>query len=227
MRKYLLILLICQSSFSFSQKFGAKVGISYSTDILTFVNLGISYEHKLTDKLSLNTELARSIRGYVSEVQYVNPNGLSLGFGNEGIIQSYLELPVQLRLYLDKNHKFSVNSGVYFSYSLKRSIQVQKDGNKSITGLMPDDLEKGFDSSVLGASKVDYGINLGLNYSLKKIPLNFDLRFYKGFTKQEQHKLFFLSNFQPNDPFAKYNGNNVVADLQTISGLEFSIGYKF
>lgn len=227
MRKYLLILFIFQSTLSFSQKIGAKVGISYSTDILTFVNLGISYEHKLSDKLSLNTELNRSVRGYISEVQYVNSTGQSLGIGNEGIIQSYLELPIQLKLYLDKNHKFSVNSGVYISYSLNRSIQVQKDVNKSITGLIPEELEKGFDGSVLGASKVDYGINLGLNYSLKKIPLNFDLRFYKGFTNQEQHKLFFFSNFQPNDPFAQYNGNNTVADLQTISGLEFSIGYKF
>jgi Outer membrane protein beta-barrel domain len=227
MKKYLLILFICQSAFSFSQKFGAKVGISYTTNIVTFVNLGVSYEHKLTDKLSLNTELNRSVRGYISEVQYVNPNGLSLGIGNEGIIQSYLELPVQLKLYLDKNHKFSVNPGIYFSYSLRRSIQVQKDANKSVNGLTSEELEKGFDGSILGASKVDYGVNLGLNYSLKKIPLSFDLRFYKGFTKQEQHKLFFLGNFQPNDPFANSNGNKGIADLQTISGLEFSIGYKF
>ncbi len=227
MKKCLLILFICQSTFSFSQKFGAKVGISYSTNIVTFVNLGVSFEHKLTDKLSLNTELNRSVRGYISEVQYVNSIGQSLGIGNEGIIQSYLELPVQLKIYLDKNHKFSVNPGIYLSYSLKRSIQVQKDANKSVNGFTSEELEKGFDGSVLGASKVDYGINLGVNYSLKKIPLNFDLRFYKGFTKQEQHKLFYLGNFQPNDPFANFNGNKVIADLQTISGLEFSIGYKF
>jgi hypothetical protein len=227
MKKCLLILFICQSTFCFSQKFGAKVGISYSTNIVTFVNLGVSFEHKLTDKLSLNTELNRSVRGYISEVQYVNSIGQSLGIGNEGIIQSYLELPIQLKIYLDKNHKFSVNPGIYLSYSLKRSIQVQKDANKSVNGFTSEELEKGFDGSVLGASKIDYGINLGVNYSLKKIPLNFDLRFYKGFTKQEQHKLFYLGNFQPNDPFANFNGNKVIADLQTISGLEFSIGYKF
>ena len=227
MKKYLLILFIFQSTVSFAQKFGAKVGISYSTDIITFVNLGVSYEHKLTDKLSLNTELNRSVRGYISQVQYVDPTGQSLGIGNEGIIQSYLELPIRLKFYVDKSHKFSLNSGVYFSYSLSRKIQLKKDGNKSSTGLIAEELEKGFDGSVLGASKIDYGINLGMNYALKKIPLNFDLRFYKGFTKQEQHKLFYLDNFQQIDPFARFNGNNTVADLKTISGLEFSVGYKF
>lgn len=229
MKKLLLILLLLQSTFSFSQKFGARIGLSFSDQIISLPNIGFLYEIPLTNKLSLSTELNRTVRGHIVDVLYLDVRGASLAYGNEGIVNSFVELPVHLKLHLNKNSNqntgFSLKAGPYIGYSLKRSLFVQ-------SGIMDSDWlrdkAKEFDDSTIGASKIDYGINLGLVYGLKKIPLNFELRYYKGFSKQERQNLYFYDKFQPNDPFD--NGLIDYVDgpkINDIGGFEWSVGYRF
>lgn len=229
MKKLLLILLLLQSTFSFSQKFGARIGLSFSDQIISLPNIGFLYEIPLTNKLSLSTELNRTVRGHIVDVLYLNSTGNSLAHGNEGIVNSFLELPVHLKLHLNKNNNpntgFSLKAGPYIGYSLKRTLFLK-------SGIMDSDWlrdrAKEFDGSTIGASKIDYGINLGLVYGLKKIPLNFELRYYKGFSKQERQNLYFYDKFQPNDPFD--NGlidYDIGPQVNDIGGFEWAVGYRF
>lgn len=229
MKKLLLILLLSQSTFSFSQKFGARIGLSFSDQIISLPNIGFLYEIPLTNKLSLSTELNRTVRGHIVDVLYLNSTGNSLAHGNEGIVNSFLELPVHLKLHLNKNNNpntgFSLKAGPYIGYSLKRTLFL-KSGIWDSDWLR--DKAKEFDDSTIGASKIDYGINLGLVYGLKKIPLNFELRYYKGFSKQERQNLYFYDKFQPNDPFD--NGLIDYVDgpkINDIGGFEWAVGYRF
>ncbi|MEA5404121.1 outer membrane beta-barrel protein [Arcicella sp. DC2W] len=229
MKKLLFILLLLQSTLSFSQKFGARIGLSFSDQIISLPNIGLSYEVPLTNKLSLSTELNRTVRGHIVNVSYLNSIGATLAYGDEGIVNSFVELPVHLKLHLNKNNNqntgFSLKAGSYIGYSLKRSLFL-KSGTWDSDWLR--DKAKEFDSSSLGTSKIDYGINLGLVYGLKKIPLNFELRYYKGFSKQERQDLYFYDKFQPNDPFD--NGLKDYVDgpkINDIGGFEWAVGYKF
>ncbi|MEA5260166.1 outer membrane beta-barrel protein [Arcicella aquatica] len=229
MKKHLLILLLLQSTLSFSQKFGARIGLSVSDRIISLPNIGFLYELPLTSKLSLSAELNRTLRGHIVDVLYMDAVGNSLAHGNEGIVNSFVELPVHLKIHLNKNSNqnigFSLKAGPYISYSLKRSLFVK-------SGIMDSDWlrdkAKEFDGSTLGASKIDYGINLGLVYGLKKIPLNFELRYYQGFSKQEQHNLYFYDKFQPEYPFNQGTIDYILRPkLNSIWGFEWAIGYKF
>lgn len=229
MKKLLLILLLLQSTFSFSQKIGARIGLSFSDQIISLPNIGLSYEVPLTNKLSLSTELNRTVRGHIVNVLYLDATGNSLARGNEGIVNSFIELPVHLKLHLNKssnlNTGFSLKAGPYIGYSLKRSLFLK-------SGIMDSDWlrdrAKEFDGSTIGASNVDYGINLGLVYGLKKIPLNFELRYYKGFSKQERQDLYFYDKFQPNDPFDNGLKDYVSGPkVNNIGGFEWAVGYKF
>ncbi|MBB6004718.1 outer membrane beta-barrel protein [Arcicella rosea] len=229
MKKLLFILLLLQSTFSFSQKFGARIGLSFSDQIISLPNIGFLYEIPLSNKLSLSTELNRTVRGHIVKVTYLDGIGRALAYGDEGIVNSFVELPLHLKLHLNKNNNpntgFSLKAGPYIGYSLKRTLFLK-------SGIMDSDWlrdrAKEFDGSTIGASKIDYGINLGLVYGLKKISLNFELRYYKGFSKQERQNLYFYDKFQPNDPFD--NGLKDYVDgpkINDIGGFEWAVGYRF
>lgn len=130
MKKLLLILLLLQSTFSFSQKFGARIGLSFSDQIISLPNIGFLYEIPLTNRLSLSTELNRTVRGHIVDVLYLDVRGASLAYGNEGIVNSFLELPVHLKLHLNKSNNpytgFSLKAGPYIGYSLKKNAFFEK-----------------------------------------------------------------------------------------------------
>lgn len=233
MRKISLILLFFQSLNSFSQKVGVKLGgsINYSAKIISMPNFGINYEHKLGKKTALNTELNLISRSYGPIVQFLDVSGQAVGNELETLNQIFIEIPVQVKFYLgkeaEKSKGLSVNIGGYLSYALKRNIFLQGSINYSnfaAGGANKEQLQNSFDGNTIGASKIDFGVNLGATYSLSNIPLFFDLRFYNGFTDQEVGGFTFYNTFQTTYPFG---GGISKPNFKVIQGLEFAIGYKF
>jgi hypothetical protein len=233
MKKIFLIILISQTLNSFSQKISVKVGgsINYSAKIISIPNFGVNYEHKLGKKTTLNTALNVINRSYAPIVQYLDGMGQALGNELEMLNQVFIEVPLQVKFYFgkeaEKNRGLSLNVGSYLSYSIKRSIVLQGNinyANSAAVGANQEDLQNSFDGNTIGASKIDFGVNMGVSYSLLKIPIFFDLRFYQGFTNQEVGGFVLYHTFQTTHPF----GEGIrQPNFTSIKGLEFAVGYRF
>jgi hypothetical protein len=233
MKKIILIVLISQAFNLFAQKISVKVGgsINYSAKIISIPNVGINYEYKLGKKTTLNTALNVISRGYSPIVQYLDDNGQALGNELETLNQVFIEIPIQVKFYIgkeaEKNKGLSLNLGSYLSYAIKRSIVLQGNINYSnfvAGGANKEQLQDSFDGNTIGASKIDFGVNIGASYSFIKIPVFFDLRFYQGFTDQEVGGFIFYNTFQTTYPFG---GAISKPNFKAIQGLEFAVGYKF
>lgn len=233
MKKIFLIALISQTFNSFAQKISVKIGgsFNYSAKIISIPNFGISYEHKLGKKTTLNTALNISSRSYAPIVQYLDGNGQALGNELETLNQAFIEIPLQVKFYIgreaEKNKGLSMNVGSYLSYAIKRSIVLQGKINYSnfvAGGGNREQLQNSFDGNSIGASKIDFGVNIGASYSLLRIPVFFDLRFYQGFTDQEVGGFVFYNTFQTTFPFG---AGIAQPNFTSIQGLEFAVGYRF
>lgn len=179
----------------------------------------------------MNTELNVIGRSYAPIVQYLDVNGQALGNELETLNQVFLELPIQLKFFVGKESEkykgISVNVGGYLAYSLKRNIVLQGGINYSnfvAGGANKEQLQNSFDGNTIGASKIDFGVNLGASYCVSSIPLFFDLRIYNGLTDQQVGGFTFYNTFLTTPPFG---GGTSKPNFKSIQGLEFAIGYKF
>jgi Outer membrane protein beta-barrel domain len=220
---FCIILVVIQLSV-FGQKTSIKAGFGFRPDILTFVNLGVGRQIKVNEKIDVLIELNRSVKGYSTYVQLLNDKLITVGDLNAGYIQSYLELPVQFKYFVTNQKRLSLNLGGYVAYSLAGKF-LKTNSNLIISGKLAGNnfLNENFDSDLVKASKIDFGVNTGLSYKFKKNPFGLDLRYSQGFVGQVQ-KVFYYYNekINVNEP----NTSSINA-LKQNSNLEFSIFYQF
>ncbi len=176
----------------------------------------LDYEF-LPDLLGLRTGIEYAQKGYnVNINQYKQMyNDIKEVQGDWSVALRYLQLPVNIYYKLGN---FNINAGPYMAYGLggleKYNLEVVFNDDTTSTlegvedmipvaGEADTDLESQGETMLINYfNKLDYGINLGLGFSVKNIQLNVQ---YQQGLKNITPDLVEEPNFKPSDLISKNN----------------------
>lgn len=213
--------MVLSTSTSFSQDFGIKAGINFSTlssefseyhrDIETQYavrwHLGLVKEFSIGTQFSLQPELLYSREGGVATVD-INEEDLVLS-SEEKIKLSYLSLPIML--------KFNITDGLDLEAGPQIAYLLGAENKYKISSILGGGVmykESGTQNIKEEVKPVSVGLNLGLGYALSR-DLFLQARYHLG-----------LSNIDGSEENVEDEFEGDSGKIRN-SGFQLSFGYRF
>lgn len=169
MKRFFIILVLCFSSLSYSQKqqIGLKAGVNFAhlnakeADYKSRISFhaGLLMENFLSDKLSFVPELVFSSQGAKQFYESTNYE----------FRLNYVNLPLLLRFY--------PNERLYFEAGPQVGILV---GSRQSS-------DSGKDTDIVNIKGQDYGFNFGVGYKANSV-VGFSVRYYLGLRDINDHE---------------------------------------